>query len=136
MLIYSKKNKKKILGVIFRYKNISKNRFNISPIKEFIQASTQKLKKNSVINSHIHIKNRRIITSTQEMWLVFKGKLSVQIYDIDRKKIKNLILNRGDIYILFRGGHSMKVIKENTEFYEIKNGPYNKKIKDIEYLNQ
>ena len=45
MLIYSKKNKKKILGVIFRYKNISKNRFNISPIKEFIQASTQKLKK-------------------------------------------------------------------------------------------
>ena len=39
------------------------------------------------------------------------------------------------MYILFRGGHSFKVLNDNTEFYEIKNGPYRKKIKDIEYLN-
>ena len=39
------------------------------------------------------------------------------------------------MYVLFRGGHSFKVLKDNTEFYEIKNGPYRKKIKDIEYLN-
>ena len=39
------------------------------------------------------------------------------------------------MYILFRGGHSLKVIANNTEFYEIKNGPYQKNIKDIQYLN-
>ncbi len=134
MVIYSKKNKKKILGIIFKYKKISKNRLNISPENEFIQASTQILKKNSIIDSHIHIKNKRIITSTQEIWLVLKGRLLIKIYDIDKKEIKSLILNKGDMYILFRGGHSFKVLVDNTEFYEIKNGPYRKNIKDIKYL--
>ena len=40
------------------------------------------------------------------------------------------------MYVLFRGGHSFKVLKNNTEFYEIKNGPYKKKNKDIEYFKQ
>ena len=135
MYIYSKKNKKKILGVIYRYSKISKQRLNISPINEYLQVSTQKLKKNLLINPHIHKKNKRTITSTQEIWLVFRGKLSMNIFDIDKKKIKNLILESGDMYILFRGGHSFKILKDNTEVYEIKNGPYRKKIKDIEYLN-
>ena len=134
MLIYSKKNKKKILGAIFKYKNISKKRNNISPINEYIQASTQKLKKNSIIKSHIHLKNKRTTFSTQEIWIVLRGKLSVKIFDIDKKQIKRFFLNKGDMYILFKGGHSFKVLKDNTDFYEIKNGPYKKKIKDIEYL--
>ena len=37
------------------------------------------------------------------------------------------------MYILLNGGHDMKV-KKNTIFYEIKNGPYNPKIKDIQYF--
>ena len=123
MLIYSKKNKKKILGAIFKYKNISKKRNNISPINEYIQASTQKLKKNSIIKSHIHIKNKRTTLSTQEIWIVLRGKLSVKIFDIDKKQIKSFFLNKGDMYILFKGGHSFKVLKDNTDFYEIKNGP-------------
>ena len=135
MIIYSKKNKKKILGIIFRYKKISKNRINISPVNEFIQASTQKLKKDDIIRAHVHLKNKRVTTSTQEIWLVLKGKLLIKIYDIDKKQIKSLYLNKGDMYILFRGGHSLKVIANNTEFYEIKNGPYKKNIKDIQYLN-
>ena len=63
-----------------------------------------------------------------------KGKLSVKIFDIDKKNIKNLILNKGDLYVLFCGGHSFKVLSNDVEFYEIKNGPYKKSVKDIEYL--
>ena len=135
MIIYSKKNKKKILGIIYRYSKISKKRSNISPKNEYLQVSTQKLKRNDFISSHIHRKNKRITSSTQEIWLVMKGKLSINIIDTDKKKIKNFILGTGDMYILFRGGHSFKVLNDNTEFYEIKNGPYRKKITDIEYLN-
>mgnify|MGYP001293887369 CR=1 FL=1 len=134
MLIYSKKNKKKILGAIFKYKNISKKRNNISPINEYLQASAQKLKKKEIIKSHIHLKNKRITFSTQEIWIVLKGKLSIKIFDIDKKKIKNFILNKGDIYVLFCGGHSFKVLSNDAEFYEIKNGPYKKKVKDIDYF--
>ena len=135
MIIYSKKNKNKILGIIYRYSKISKRRLNISPNNEYIQVSTQKLNRNNFISPHIHMKNKRIITSTQEIWLIIRGKLSINIIDIDKKKIKNFILGTGDMYILFRGGHSFKVLNDNTEFYEIKNGPYRKKITDIEYLN-
>ena len=95
MLIYSKKNKKKILGAIFKNKNISKKRNNISPINEYLQASTQKLKKNEIIKSHIHLKNKRITFSTQEIWIVLKGKLSIKIFDIDKKKNKKLYFKQG-----------------------------------------
>jgi len=134
MFIYSNKKKNKILGVIHRYKKISSKRKNISPVSEYLQISSQKLKKGDYINPHIHLKNKRITLSTQEVWLVLKGKLSIKIFDIDKKKIKNFILNKGDIYVLFCGGHSFKVLSNDAEFYEIKNGPYQKKIKDIDYF--
>ena len=134
MIIYSNKKKNKILGVVHRSKKISNIRKNISPINEYLQISSQKLKKDDYINPHIHLKNKRITQSTQEVWLILKGKLSVKIFDIDKKNIKNLILNKGDIYVLFCGGHSFKVLSNDAEFYEIKNGPYKKNIKDIEYL--
>ena len=135
MFIYSNKKKNKILGVIHRSKKISNKRKNISPINEYLQISSQKLKKGYYINPHIHLKNKRTTLRTQEVWLVLKGKLSVKIFDIDKKNIKNLILNKGDIYVLFCGGHSFKVLSDDAEFYEIKNGPYKKNVKDIEYLN-
>ncbi len=134
MHIFSIIKKNKLLGVVYRYKNISKKRKDISPISEYLQVSSQKYKKNDSINPHVHLKNKRTTLSTQEAWIVLKGRLSVKIFDTDKKKIKNFILNKGDVYILFRGGHSLKVLNNNTEFYEIKNGPYKKKIKDIEYL--
>ena len=134
MFIYSNKKKNIILGVIHRYKKISNKRKNISPINEYLQISSQKLKKGDYINPHIHLKNKRITLSTQEVWLVLRGKLSVKIFDIDKKKIKKFILNKGDIYVLFCGGHSFKVLSNDAEFYEIKNGPYKKKVKDIDYF--
>jgi cupin fold WbuC family metalloprotein len=134
MYIYSNNNKKKILGAVYRYKNISNKRKNISPIDEYLQVSSQKYKKNDSIKPHVHLKNKRTTLSTQEIWLVLKGRLSIKIFDTDKTKIKNFILNKGDIYILFSGGHSLEVLSNSTEFYEIKNGPYKKKVKDIEYL--
>ena len=134
MFIYSNKKKNKILGVIHRSKKISNRRKNISPINEYLQISSQKLKKGDYLKPHIHLINKRTTLRTQEVWLILKGKLSVKIFDIDKKKIKNIILNEGDIYALFCGGHSFKVLSNDTEFYEIKNGPYKKNVKDIEYF--
>ena len=134
MMIYSNKKKNKILGVIHRSKKISNKRKNISPINEYLQISSQELKKGDHIKPHIHLKNKRVILSTQEVWLILKGKLSLKIFDIDKKYIKNFILNKGDIYVLFCGGHSFKVLSNKAEFYEIKNGPYKKNVKDVKYL--
>ena len=136
MLIVSKKNPKKILGAICKYKDVSVKRKNISPIKEFLQVSTQKLKKNFSIKSHIHLKNNRKVKLTQELWILMQGKISVQIFDIDKKKIKNFLLEKGDFYILYNGGHSFKVLSKEAIFFEIKKGPYDPKLKDIRYLKK
>ena len=134
MIIFSKKNKKKIIGIIFRNKNIKKKRINLCPVSENIQVSTQKLNKNFIIKPHVHINfNSKKINSTQEVWLILKGNAEIKIYDIDKKYLKKINLKDGDMYILLNGGHDMKV-KKNTIFYEIKNGPYNPKIKDIQYF--
>ena len=135
MNIKSKKNNKINLGIIFRNKKITNRRNNLCNENEYLQVSTQKLNKNFEIKPHIHLKLNRKTTITQETWIIIKGEIEVKIYDIDKSYIKKLILKKGDLFILLRGGHSMKVLKNNTEFYEIKNGPYfiGKK-KDIMYL--
>ena len=137
MNIKSKKNNKINLGIIFRNKKITNRRNNLCNENEYLQVSTQKLNKNFEIKPHIHLKLNRKTTITQETWIIIKGEIEVKIYDIDKSYIKKLILKKGDLFILLRGGHSMKVLKNNTEFYEIKNGPYfiGKK-KDIMYLKK
>ena len=137
MKIKSKKNNKVNLGIIFRNKKITNIRNNLCNENEYLQVSTQKLNKNFEIKPHIHLKLNRKTTITQETWIIIKGEIEVKIYDIDKSYIKKLILKKGDLFILLRGGHSMKVLKNNTEFYEIKNGPYfiGKK-KDIMYLKK
>ena len=62
---------------------------------------------------------------TQEVWVVLKGKLRSSLYDFDDKLLKEIILKAGDCIAFFRGGHELKVLEDNTYFYEIKNGPYN-----------
>ena len=62
-----------------------------------------------------------------ECWIVLKGVLYVSLFDIDKSKIKNLILKRGSILITVGGGHSINKSSKNTEIVEIKLGPYNGK---------
>ena len=137
MKIFSKKNKNILIAKVFYYKNLKKKRSDICPNSEFLQVSTQILEKGKIIKPHIHFNIKRKSNITQEIWLVFKGKIKASIFDIDKKIIKNLTLSMGDCLILFRGGHGFKNIAKNTIFYEIKNGPYYGKSKDTaEILNE
>ena len=61
---------------------------------------------------------------TQEVWVALKGKLKSTLYDFDDKLLEEIILEGGDCIAFFRGGHELKVLEDNTYFYEIKNGPY------------
>ena len=90
MLIYSKKNKKKILGVVFKHNSISKKRNNISPINEYLQISSQILKKGDSIKPHIHLKNKRTTLRTQEVWLVLKGKYPLKFLILIKRILKIL----------------------------------------------
>ena len=73
---------------------------------------------------NIHLKKPRIINYCTEVLLIEKGKVKIIFYDSNKKNIyKDKILKKGDIIILFQGGHGFKIMGK-TQIIEIKQGPY------------
>jgi hypothetical protein len=56
--------------------------------------------------------------------VIFSGKVECEIYDIDDQRLERQVLASGDCLVLFKGGHSLKVIDDKTVMFEFKNGPY------------
>jgi len=130
MYIYSKKNKKKLIACIYKSSKKVINRLDLSPPNELLQIGIVRLKKKYSLKKHVHTNISRKTKGTQEMWVIISGQIKVTFYDIDKTKISERVLNKGDISVLFNGGHSLKCLKKNSIIYEIKNGPY-KKNKDL-----
>lgn len=123
--IYSNIEPDKILLSMIRLSEINETRNNISPDEEFIQASGMILNSDFKVKAHKHKYQKRVTTLTQEAWVVIRGKIKAKFFDLDDKLIFETTLQDGDCVSIFRGGHSLEVIDNNTIFYEFKNGPYN-----------
>jgi cupin fold WbuC family metalloprotein len=134
MYIVSKKNTKKIIGCIFFYKKNKKDRIDFSSKNEFIQTALICKNKSFILKPHKHLNIKRKTSITQEVWIVIEGIIEVTFFDIDKKILTKKILKKNDMAILFRGGHSMRVLSKKMRIYEIKNGPYLGKIKDKENI--
>lgn len=124
MLILSRAKKNLPIAAYYKFKKGIKDRINISPENEFLQIGLISLLEKNELAPHKHLKNIRKTNITQEAWVLIKGSVSSQIYDLDNRLLKKLKLEFGDILVLFRGGHSFKKLKKDTIIYEIKNGPY------------
>lgn len=120
------KNKRILYALIIK----KKRRFIKSGVdfltkdKDLLQLGFINHKKNYHIKSHIHLKKPRIINYCTEVLLIEKGKVKIKFYDNNNSDIKkDKILTKGDIIILFQGGHGFKIL-EKTQIIEIKQGPY------------
>ena len=70
------------------------------------------------------MKKPRIINYCTEVLLIEKGKVKIKFFDNNQSDLKkDKILTKGDIIILFQGGHGFKIL-EKTNIIEIKQGPY------------
>ena len=58
-----------------------------------------------------------------KVYYVKKGKIGIDIYDKNDKKVDYVTLSEGDLIQFVSGGHGVDVL-ENGEFFEIKHGPY------------
>ena len=121
--VLSKVNGKIICSYV--YKNqIADYRTDLSEEHELMQGSARILKKDIYVKPHKHLAVKREIYGTQESWVVVEGKVLATLYDLDDTKLREIELNAGSCMIFYRGGHSLKVMDDNTIFYEFKNGPY------------
>ena len=75
-------------------------------------------------------------STTQEAWVVFEGCIKGTFYDLDESVLYETKIGKGDVIVLFRGGHSLEVLDEDTIFYEFKTGPYNGTKSDKEDINE
>ena len=79
--------------------------------------------KGYVIGAHVHNKVHRDVEYTQEVLIVRKGRLRVDLYDAEHRFLTDRVLEPGDIILLASGGHGFEMLEE-VEMVEVKQGPY------------
>ena len=133
---YSKKEKEKLIFSLLRFEEISEKRIDLSPDNEFMQVCGRKMPLGLIVPAHRHIETVRETNLTQESWVLLKGSVKAKFYDTDDCFLCERILLAGDVITLYRGGHSLEVIEDDTIFYEFKNGPYYGIEKDKEKIGE
>ena len=133
---YSKKEKEKLIFSLLRFEEISEKRIDLSPDNEFMQVCGRKMPLGLTVPAHRHIETIRETNLTQESWVLLKGSVKAKFYDTDDCFLCERIISAGDVITLYRGGHSLEVIEDDTIFYEFKNGPYYGIEKDKERIGE
>jgi hypothetical protein len=76
-----------------------------------------------VIKPHYHNEVVRQVVYTQEVLIIRKGALTVDMYDASLKWVTRVDLRSGDTIFLIAGGHGF-TMTEDCEMLEVKQGPY------------
>jgi uncharacterized protein YjlB len=76
-----------------------------------------------IIQPHVHNIVKREVLYTKEVLVIKKGKVRTDIYTDDQEYVCSRILESGDIILLAAGGHGFEML-EDTEMFEVKQGPY------------
>jgi mannose-6-phosphate isomerase-like protein (cupin superfamily) len=76
-----------------------------------------------VIEPHFHNYMPRQVQYTQEVLVVKRGKLRVDIFSSQQEYLESYLLQAGDVILLAAGGHGFEALEE-IEMIEIKQGPF------------
>jgi cupin fold WbuC family metalloprotein len=96
-----------------------------TPDENALQVGHHNYKKGKVIKPHRHcvIKTERNETM-QEVLFVTKGTVKILFYTDEGAKLTEKLLGAGDTVVVIAGGHGYEMM-DDTEFLEVKQGPYN-----------
>lgn len=117
------KDKDKIIAIIVR-KDFHEHGVSFFSPEDFSQQIGSICQpKGHIIGAHTHRLIKREIYLTQEVLIIRRGKIKVNLYNAEKKYIGSRILNAGDIILIAYGGHGYEVL-EDIDMIEIKQGPY------------
>ena len=115
--------KKKFYAEIIRANLKVKNTKFFSPAESSFQFGLLAHKKGFEEPAHFHKPFKRTIHDLQQMFVVQRGKVRVDLYSDSKKLIKKVILKKGDAIILIHGIHAIKVL-EDMQCVSVKQGPF------------
>lgn len=95
----------------------------ISPDGHYQQAGFVVYPKDGVVARHRHLPLQRHLVGTPETLFLRKGRAELELYGLDNSYIGTWALEEGDIILLVSGGHGLRC-REDTVFFELKQGPY------------
>ncbi|HXM01161.1 MAG TPA: hypothetical protein VN939_01070 [Chthoniobacterales bacterium] len=72
---------------------------------------------------HLHQPIKREINDLQQMFVVQRGVVAVQLYADDKTLLKEVVLKVGDAIVLIHGIHAIRVI-EDMQCISVKQGPF------------
>lgn len=84
---------------------------------------------------HYHNPVTRTVKDLQQMFVVQKGKVAVQLYKEDGEYITEIVLKTGDAIVLIHGVHAIRVI-EDMQCISVKQGPYMGEEKDKIFVEE
>jgi len=115
--------KKKRYAEVIRSNLKVKSTYFFSPDKSSFQFGLLAHEKGFNEPPHYHRPFKRVIKDLQQMFLVQKGVVQVDLYSDNKKLIKKIILKKGDAIVLIHGIHSIKVL-EDMQCISVKQGPF------------
>lgn len=72
---------------------------------------------------HYHREFERMVKDLQQMFVVQRGVVGVQLFDDAGALLKEIILHSGDAVVLIHGAHAIRVI-EDMQCISVKQGPF------------
>lgn len=109
--------------IAIRVKKLKNGATPITDPDEPLQVLSHKRYAGKITPAHFHLPKKRVTQTLQECLIMMKGRIRVDLFGNHKEKIKSLYLSAGDIVIFMGGGHAVHIL-ENSEFIEVKNGPF------------
>jgi hypothetical protein len=72
---------------------------------------------------HYHKPIARVVTDLQQMFVVQRGIVAVDLFADDGTKIREIVLRAGDAIVLIHGAHAIRVL-EDMQCISVKQGPF------------
>ena len=72
---------------------------------------------------HYHQEFERPVKDLQQMFVVQRGVVGVQLFDDNGALLREVIMNPGDAIVLIHGAHAIRVI-EDMQCISVKQGPF------------
>jgi hypothetical protein len=108
--------------VIWASARVEKTRFFSSPESSF-QFGLLAHEAGYQEPAHYHQEFERSVRDLQQMFVVQRGVVGVQLFDDEGGLIREVILNSGDAIVLVHGAHAIRVI-EDMQCISVKQGPF------------